>query len=69
MAIKYNRKSTNKDYNNLLKDLGIIKTDNEKKNIRWTFKTKMMLQNKWQMVTQENIDYFKSKMKKNDIII
>ena len=53
MAIKYNRKSTNKDYNNLLKDLGtsIIKTDNEKKNIRWTFKTKMMLQNKWQMVT------------------
>ena len=51
MAVQYNKQSTNKDYNNILKELGIITNDNEKKNIKWVFKTKMMNQNKYQMVS------------------
>ena len=51
MAVKYNKTSTNKDYNDQLKELGVISNDNEKKNIKWIFKTKMMNQNKYQMVS------------------
>jgi hypothetical protein len=53
MPVKYSRNSNNQDYNDLLKELGIINntTSNGKKDIRWEFKTKMMLQNKYQFMS------------------
>jgi ribosomal protein L15E len=45
MAVKFNKNSANKDYNDLLKELGVINNNNdEKKNVKWIFKTKMMNQ-------------------------
>ena len=53
MAVEYSRNSTNQDYIKLLKDLGVINntSSNGKKDIRWQFKTKMMLQNKYQFMS------------------
>lgn len=53
MAVEYSRNSTNQDYIKLLKELGIINntTSNEKKDIRWLFKTKKMLQTKYIYMT------------------
>ena len=52
MAVEFNKCSSNKDYNDLLNELGVIKKSNdERKNTKWIFKTKMMNQNKYQMVS------------------
>ena len=51
MPVQYSRNSNNQDYNDLLKELGINSSSNAKKDIRWEFKTKMMLQNKYQFMS------------------
>ena len=53
MPVKYSRNSNNQDYNDLLKELGIINntTSNAKKDIRLEFKNKKMLQTKYIYMT------------------
>ena len=53
MAVKYNKTSTNKDYNDLLKELGVISNDNnnDKKNIKCNFKGRKFEYNKYLMIS------------------
>ncbi len=56
MAVKFNKNSANKDYNDLLKELGVINNNNdEKKNVKWIFKTKMINQNKYQIIDSDGV--------------
>lgn len=51
MAVKYNKQSTNKDYNDLLKELKIIQNDNDKKNIKLVFNGRKYEYNKYLMIS------------------
>ncbi len=67
MPVKYSRDSTNEDYNNFLKELGVIDNtvSNNKKNIRCNFKSKKFEYNKYLMISQS---FFLSLINSNPII-
>ena len=52
MSIKFNMNSSNDEYNNLLKDLGIINTtSNNKKELRKFYNYKKSVYRKYLMIT------------------